>query len=272
MAHTLRLHLVQLAAGTDVKANLTRIRALLAAEPEISGTAETADLIVLPESCLCFGSHAAVRGAARSLAAWQQQLAPLARKLRAVTVFGGVPVLRRTQVLNSSLVFGAAGELLARYDKIHLFQLDPGQPGAVDETTLYAAGSSPVSFVLQGWKIGLTICYDLRFPELFRAYAPADLILCSAAFARETGVAHWQLLLRARAIENQCYIAGAGLCGRNPDTGFVCYGHSLVAGPWGELVVQAGRRDERVLTAELTRERLAEVRRRLPALAHRRLD
>ena len=117
----------------------------------------------------------------------------------------------------------------------------------------------------------MSICYDLRFPELYRAYAPVDLLLCPAAFARETGAAHWELLLRARAVENQCYAAGVGQCGCNPDSGFPLFGHSLIADPWGDVVAFAAPElQEGVVRAELSRTRLSEVRNRLPALAGRR--
>jgi len=268
MDDILHIRLLQFAAGGDAGGNLERIR-------QLAGTAsEPADLLVLPENCLCLGNHRRVAAAARLEPAWMELLAPLACELRTPVVFGGIPVRDGAEVLNRALVLDAAGNALARYDKVHLFQLDPAKPGGVDETRLYAHGAEPAAFELRGWKIGLTICYDLRFPELFRHYAPADLILCPAAFAQETGAAHWEILLRARAIENQCYVAAAAQCGTNPDSGFPYFGHSLVAGPWGEIVASVSGGDgkaECVVDATLSRARLCEVRKRLPALAHRRM-
>lgn len=268
MDDTLHIRLLQFAAGGDPVENLDRIRRL-------AGTASVpADLLLLPENCLCLGNHRRVAAAARPEPAWIELLAPLACELRTPIVFGGIPVRDGTRVLNRALVLDAAGSALARYDKVHLFQLDPTRPGGVDETRLYAHGTEPAAFSLRGWKIGLTICYDLRFPELFRHYAPADLVLCPAAFAQETGAAHWEILLRARAIENQCYVAAAAQCGANPDSGFAHFGHSLVAGPWGEIVAavaDAGGKAECVVDAALSRARLCEVRKRLPALEHRRM-
>jgi nitrilase len=261
----LRLTIVQLASGPELAGNLARIAALLGANPA------PAELVVLPENCLCFGRQATVRAAARPLDAWLGLLAPWVRGLRAAVVFGGVPVRGDgARVFNAALALGADGALLARYDKMHLFRLDAGRPGGVDETRLYTPGTAPVAVEVAGWRVGLSICYDLRFPELFRALAPADLFLCTAAFAAETGRAHWETLLRARAIENLCYVAGAAQGGVDAETGFACFGHSRAYGPWGEPLdggdVDSG---ERVLSYTLSRARLAEVRARLPALAQR---
>ena len=262
----LTLALVQVASGPEPEANLRRIRDL--ALP----AAGTADLIVLPENCLCLGNNRRVRDQARTQAAWTEMLGPWVCELRTAVLFGGIPVREDDRIFNRALLFAGSGECLTRYDKIHLFQLDPGKARGIDETSLYTHGTNPVSCVLRGWKIGLSICYDLRFPELFRAYAPADLLLCPAAFARETGAVHWELLLRARAVENQCYVAGVGQCGGNPDSGFPLFGHSMIVDPWGDVVAFAAPElQEGVVRATLSRTRLSEIRNRLPALAGRRL-
>jgi nitrilase len=260
------LVLVQLASGPEPGANLVRIR-------ELIGTAAAgADLVVLPENCLCLGNHRTVRAHAQAEDAWLALLRPWVCELRTPVLFGGIPVLDGDRVFNRAILVSETGAGVARYDKIHLFQLDPDKPQGVDETSLYAHGSAPTACVLNGWTIGLSICYDLRFPELYRAYAPADLLLCPAAFARETGAAHWELLLRARAVENQCYTAGASQCGANRDSGFPFFGHSLVADPWGDVVAFAAPEcEEGVVRSELSRSRLCEVRNRLPALAGRRV-
>jgi nitrilase len=263
----LALALVQLASGPEPEANLQRIRDL------VKPVAATSDLIVLPENCLCLGSNHTVRTHAQTEDAWLAMLGPWVCELRTPVLFGGVPVLEEGRIFNRALLLAGDGVCLARYDKIHLFQLDPGKPRGIDETTLYTHGTAPVSCDLCGWKIGLSICYDLRFPELYRACAPVDLLLCPAAFSRETGAAHWELLLRARAVENQCYIAGVGQCGRNPDSGFPLFGHSLVADPWGDVIGFASPElEEGVVRTELSRARLCEVRNRLPALAGRRVN
>jgi nitrilase len=255
-----------MASSPDWDDNLERVQRVLA------GLAPHCDLAVLPENVLCLGAGATVRAAARSAAAVTEALAPLARTAQAVTVFGGVPVrVGADRVMNAALAFAPDGQLLARYDKVHLFQLDPDTPSGIDETQTYVHGDGPVAFAWQGWRVGLSICYDLRFPELFRACAPIDLALCTAAFTRSTGAAHWHVLLRARAIENQCYVAGVGQGGTNRETGMPLFGHSLAVAPWGEILAEAGPSEEETLHVELCKDRIAEARRRLPALQHRRL-
>jgi nitrilase len=172
--------------------------------------------------------------------------------------------------MNSSLVFDADGALLARYDKMHLFQFNPGEPGGIDETTTYGYGPFPVAFDFRNWRVALSICYDVRFPELYRALDCVDLILCTASFTRQTGQAHWELLLRARAVENLCYVAGAAQCGSNPETGTALYGHSLVADPWGEIVGHLEVPQPGLLRVTCRRARIEAVRATLPALDHRR--
>ncbi len=264
----LRLRLVQATAGPDPAENLKRLGERLAKLPHRPA------LTVLPENTLVAGRAETIRAAADTVAGWRKRLTPLAKLADAPLVIGGVPIRDgRDGIRQCALVLAADGTLLARYDKRHLFQLRPGKPNGTDETALYRPGrTGPVAFAWNGWRIGIAICFDLRFPEFFRALTPpADIWLCPAAFARETGRAHWELLLRARAVENQCYVAAAGLCGTDVETGFVCYGHSLVADPWGAVTAEAEPADrEAVLETVLAKARLADVRRQLPALAARR--
>jgi nitrilase len=198
-------------------------------------------------------------------------LGGLCREHGIAAVFGGVPVADGDGIANASLAFDADGTLLARYDKMHLFQLDPGQPGGVDETRLYSYGPGALDFEHKGWKIGLSICYDMRFPELYRVYAPCDLLICTAAFTATTGRAHWEILLRARAIENLCYMAAAGQCGTNAETGIDHFGESMIVDPWGEVVARVPGKREGIVHRTLEKARIAECRRRLPALEHRRI-
>ena len=174
------------------------------------------------------------------------------------------------RVYNACCVFAPDGRLAARYDKIHLFRFEAGGE-RYDEARVLAAGSTPVAVDIDGWRAGLSVCYDLRFPELYRRLAtpPCDLLLVPAAFTHTTGQAHWELLLRARAVENQCYVAAPAQGGTHA-SGRRTFGHTLVAGPWGEVI---GCRDEGagLVFADLDRSRLEEVRRQLPALDHRRL-
>ena len=206
-----------------------------------------------------------------------------AARLHGVWVIGGTLPIRSDdaeRVFNACCVYAPDGSLAARYDKIHLFCFDNGRE-RYDEGRVLLAGADPVAVSgsatagLAPLRVGLSICYDLRFPELYRALMalpgqpPCDLIAVPAAFTHTTGQAHWELLLRARAVENQCYVIAAAQGGRH-ENGRRTWGHSMVIDPWGEVVaVQA--EGEGVVLADLDIERLASVRTQLPALAHRRI-
>jgi nitrilase len=172
------------------------------------------------------------------------------------------------RVMNANLVFSPQGAPAARYDKMHLFAYDNGRE-RYDEARTLRAGRTPVAFDADGWRVGLSVCYDLRFPELYRALVrpPCDLLSVPSAFTYTTGAAHWEVLLRARAIENQCYVVAAAQGGKH-ENGRRTFGHSLVVDPWGE-VVACRDEGEGVVMAELSRERIASVRSQLPALEHR---
>jgi deaminated glutathione amidase len=170
---------------------------------------------------------------------------------------------------NTSLVFDPRGELVATYRKIHLFDVEVG--GHVyRESDVEDPGEAIVAVDVDGWTVGLSVCYDLRFPELYRILAlrGADLLVVPAAFTLATGRDHWELLLRARAVENQAYVVAAGDWGEHPG-GRRTYGRSMVVDPWGIVVAQAPDGDA-VVTATLDRARVDEVRAALPALANRR--
>jgi predicted amidohydrolase len=171
---------------------------------------------------------------------------------------------------NACCVYGPDGTLAARYDKIHLFRYDNGRE-SYDEARVLEAGSEPVVVQAGALRVGLSICYDLRFPELYRRLCspPCDVLSVPAAFTYTTGRAHWELLLRARAVENQCYVLAAAQGGLH-ENGRRTWGHSMVVDPWGEVVaVQA--EGEGVVVAEVEPARIAAVRQQLPAILHRRL-
>src|SRR5258706_7337365 len=176
-------------------------------------------------------------------------------------------------VLNASCVYAPDGTLAARYDKMHLFRYDNGRE-RYDEGPVLRAGDRPVAVDAEGWRVGLSVCYDLRFPQLYRALSftpgqpPCDLIAVPAAFTYTTGRAHWELLLRARAIENQCYVIAPAQGGVH-ETGRRTWGHSMIVDPWGEVLGERAE-GEGVVLATMERERIAAVRTQLPALEHRR--
>lgn len=257
---------VQCAAGRDTEANLRRIE-------ELAASAEHCDLLVLPEVFALRGSDDDYRKAAEPrsgrLVAW---LGQLARTRRAWVLGGSLLERDGDRIYNTSVLVDRGGRPAAFYRKIHLFEayLEHGQ--VIRESDVYAAGDDPVAAGVEGWTCGLSICYDLRFPELFRRYAAggAALLLAPSNFTQRTGKDHWSVLVRARAIENQCFVVAPNQCGANPVTGIESHGHSLIAGPWGEVLAEAGR-EEAVLTAVLDPAELERIRRRVPALEHRRL-
>lgn len=202
----------------------------------------------------------------------QDFLAHIARE-NAVWVVGGTLPIRSEQpdrVFNSCCVYSPDGTRVARYDKMHLFAFE-ADGERYDEGRTLVAGNEPCSFEAEGLRVGVSVCYDLRFPELYRALMqPAcDLIVVPSAFTFTTGRAHWELLLRARAVENQCYVLAPAQGGRH-ENGRRTWGHSLVVDPWGE-VLACREEGEGLVVADADRARIAEVRRRLPALSHRRL-
>ncbi len=174
------------------------------------------------------------------------------------------------RVLNRSLVVAPDGHVVAHYDKLHLFAFDNGRE-SYDEGRTLRAGERPVAVQCGPLRVGLSICYDLRFPELYRALMqPAcDLLVVPAAFTHTTGQAHWEILLRARAVENQCYVLAAAQGGTH-ENGRRTWGRSMIVDPWGEVLAVRDE-GEGVVLAEVDGPRLAAVRQQLPALAHRRL-
>jgi predicted amidohydrolase len=206
----------------------------------------------------------------------QQFLSDTARQHGLWLVGGTLPVRTAVagQVLNRCCVYGPSGQLAAHYDKIHLFAYDNGRE-SYDEGRTLQAGATPVAVQTGALRTGLSICYDLRFPELYRALmsqpgqAPCDVLCVPAAFTHTTGQAHWELLLRARAIENQCVVLAAAQGGLHPN-GRRTWGHSMVVGPWGEVLAVCAE-GEGLAMAEVDTAHIAQVRLQLPALAHRRL-
>jgi len=261
---------IQMVSGTSVQANLDSARRLLE-QAAVAG----AELAVLPEYFCLMGRDDRDKLAAREpfgQGPIQAFLRGAAREFGLCLVGGTLPLQAgdERRVRNASLVFSAQGELLARYDKIHLFRFDNGRE-RYDESRVIEGGGEPVSFVLhardgQAWRIGLSVCYDLRFPELYRRLN-ADLLLVPSAFTYVTGQAHWETLLRARAIENLAYVAAPAQGGTH-ENGRRTWGHTQVVDPWGGVLDQRDS-GEGVVLAELDAQRLADVRRQLPALEHR---
>ncbi len=265
----MKIAALQMVSTPSVEQNLDAARALLE-----RAAGEGAELAVLPEYfCILGRSDRDKLAVAEAFGDGpiQRMLADSARRHGLWLVGGTLPIATgdANRVMNSNLVFSPEGERVARYDKIHLFRYDNGTE-RYDEGRTLDAGSEPVAFMAAGWRVGLSVCYDLRFPELYRSLMqpPCDLLCVPSAFTYPTGAAHWEVLLRARAIENQCYVVAAAQGGMH-ENGRRTFGHSLVIDPWGEVMAMRPE-GEGVVTAELKRERIVQVRSQLPALEHRR--
>jgi predicted amidohydrolase len=257
---------IQMCSSDDVAANL-RAAAALVAEAAHAG----AELVALPEN------FAYLRREGTPIPCAQPLDGPIVEALREwarahrIWLLGGSfaeAVPRDERVHNTSVLLAPDGRLAAVYRKIHLFDVDVG--GLVyRESDAEEPGDEPVVAELEGWPVGLSVCYDLRFPELYRILAleGAELLSVPANFTLVTGKDHWELLLRARAVENQCYVAAAAQVGEVMP-GRPSYGRSLIADPWG-IVLAAAPDEETVIAAELDRARLRSVRDRLPSLASR---
>ena len=258
----------QMVSGPDIDTNLQAARRLLE-----TAAAQGARLAALPEY-FCLMGHddrdKLVHAEAPGDGPIQAMLSTAARELGLWILGGTLPMRGDTpeRVRNTTLAFAPSGEVVARYDKMHLFAFDNGREH-YDEARVLEPGHQPTVFDAGGLRTGLSVCYDLRFPELYRSYSPCDLIAVPAAFTYTTGQAHWELLLRARAVENQCYVIAPAQGGKHAN-GRRTWGHSMIVDPWGEVlgVLAEG---EGVVVAEADPARLAQVRLQLPALGHRRL-
>jgi nitrilase len=261
-----RVAAVQMVSGPDVEANLAEAATLVG-----EAVARGASLVVLPVNFGIMSTRAADKIAAREPDGDGRQQAFLSRMaaVHGIHVVGGSVPLESAdpqRAYQSLLVYAPGGERVARYDKVHLFRFTHGSED-YDEARTIRPGDAPQVLDAPLGKVGLSICYDVRFPELYRALGDLALIVVPAAFTERTGTAHWEVLLRARAIENQCYVLAAAQGGEH-EGGRRTYGHSMLVDPWGEIVTSltAG---PGVVVGDLDYARMEDVRARLPALRHR---
>jgi deaminated glutathione amidase len=270
MPDRIRIACVQLTASADNAANLERAERLVARAASLG-----ADAIALPEKWNGVGNAEQLHALAEPLEGGES-VAALSRwaQTHGVSIVGGSITERREgheKLSNTSIVVAPDGSVSAVYRKIHLFDVEVG--GLVyRESEAEEPGDEPVVTQVEDWPVGLTVCYDIRFPELYRVLAleGAELVTVPANFTERTGRDHWEVLLRARAIENQLYVVAPAQFGE-PMPGRRSFGRSLVADPWGTVLAQAP--DEAcVIVAELDRGRVRDVRARLPSLANRQPD
>jgi deaminated glutathione amidase len=260
---------IQMATSNDKSANLEKAENLIRL-----AAARGARLVALPEVFNWRGKRADEAAAAESLeGATLTLMAGLARELEVHLLAGSITedAPGQPKRYNTSVLFGPDGERLAVYRKIHLFDVDlPGRV-TIKESDAKIPGEEVVKAVTALGTIGLSVCYDLRFPELFRrlAFSGARILTIPSAFTFPTGEAHWEVLIRARAIENQCYVVAPAQFGPNVH-GFSDYGNSMVVDPWGRVLARAGD-GEGVVIAPVDMTYLERVRRELPSLSHARL-
>jgi len=248
---------IQMVSAPEVEPNLEAAGRLVA-----QAAAAGAGLVALPEYFCILGRHETDKvkaGEADGAGPIQDFLAATARRHRVWIVGGTVPLLSGSEgkVRSACLVFDDAGRRVARYDKVHLFKLDLGER-RFDESRTIEPGGAPAAVETPFGRLGLSVCYDVRFPEFYRSIEQVDAWLVPSAFTDVTGAAHWDTLLRARAIENQCYVIAPA------------HGHSMIIDPWGEVLARK-EEGEGVVLAELDPARVAEVRQSLPALNHRKM-
>lgn len=265
-AVSLRVAAIQMVSVADVDTNLAAAAGLIA-----QAVASGAQLVLLPEYFCLMGNTDFDKVAVRETdgdGPIQRFLASQARNHGIWLAGGTLPLVCDDpgRVYNTLLVYGPDGARIARYDKIHLFGFQRNGE-SYDESASIVPGVAPVAFDAPCGRVGLSICYDLRFPELYRALGEVALILMPAAFTYTTGRAHWETLLRARAIENQCYVLASAQGGVHPN-GRRTWGHSMLVDPWGDIL-EVYEDGPGMVVGTVQPSRLAEVRASLPALRHR---
>jgi len=269
---TLRVASVQLQSQDNVEQNLEVCRRLVG-----NARRDGAKLVLLPENFAYFGEDVGKQRVAERLAdpdgKIQTALSELARSAEVFLVAGGFPEASSdpARPYNTALAYGPDGRLVCSYRKIHMFDVSLRDGSVLSESNATTPGDSLVTFDIGRFKVGLSICYDLRFPELFRGLVErgANVLLVPAAFTAHTGKDHWHTLLRARAIESQSFVVAAGQWGKHP-LGRTTYGHSLVVDPWGTIIAEASDKVG-VIGATLELDYLEQVRAAVPCLANRRL-
>ncbi|HEY0846065.1 MAG TPA: carbon-nitrogen hydrolase family protein [Noviherbaspirillum sp.] len=264
----IKIAAVQMVSTPDVEENFKAARRLVG-----EATRQGAQLVLLPEYWPVMGMKESDKLAhAEQLDAGpiQEFMSGIAREHQIWLIGGTLPMVspESGKVLNTMMVYDPDGRHVIRYDKIHLFSFTKGEE-SYDESRTIVHGTKVATFESPFGRVGLSVCYDLRFPELYRAMGDCTLIVMPAAFTYTTGRAHWEILLRARAIENQCYVLAAAQGGNHPN-GRRTWGHSMLVDPWGEVraVLPEG---EGVVIGEIDPLHLQRVRESLPALKHRKL-
>jgi nitrilase len=268
----LKIASVQMVSTSDLQENLSTANRLITA-----AAADGAQIVVLPEYFCLMGLKDTDKVRARESIGKgpiQEQLSSIAKLNHLYLVAGTIPLEAKDpdKVLNTTLVFDPAGQQISRYDKIHLFGFQTATERYQESETI-EAGNEPglLKISVHGveWTFGLSICYDLRFPELYRALGEVDCHIIPAAFTYTTGKDHWEILLRARAIENQCYVLASAQGGKHQNQRRT-WGNTMLIDPWGEVLTKLTE-GEGFISGVLCKDKLNDVRSKLPALKHRKL-
>ena len=266
----LNVAIAQTASGPDIERNIQRACGMV--EQAIKSGA---DLVALPETMDYRGDLKDLSSVANRLPgpaltpfldlATAHNVWILAGSIHEANPDGGRP-------FNTSVLIGPQGTIVAAYRKLHLFDITIGDR-SVTESAKYTRGSEIVTADIEGWTAGLSICYDIRFPELYRAFADAGatMIFAPSSFTAATGAAHWEVLLRARAVENQCFVIAPGQAGTGAG-GIETYGNSMIVAPWGQVLARASREEETLVSAVLDKQDIMAAAQKLPVLHHRRGD
>lgn len=275
VSQELKVALCQMSSVDDVRANLQQILDLIHEVPEDSGVR----LFCFPENCLYLRVNEGEAIPPFTLEDFVfQELAALAKRRKAFLHLGSVPLQMGDFLYNSSVVISEDGRIETNYQKIHLFDIHLEGHIPIRESDVFRHGAATGIFEIEGWKIAQSICYDLRFAELYSQYARehVEVILVPSAFLVKTGQAHWEVLLRARAIESQCYIVASAQAGRHASTHSAAvretYGHSMVVEPWGEVVIGMGGDEKKTAVCVLSRAKVAQARKQIPMASHRRIS
>lgn len=263
----------QMTSSEDVEQNSRNI----ALELEKVSSQGPIDLVCLPENCLYMRVSEGASVPHIDLGSSSiQRLVEVAVKHSCVLHLGSLPLKKGESLFNSSLFITPSGEIASVYDKIHLFDVDVKGIKPIRESDVFTHGDHGAMVVLKGWKLGVSICYDLRFSELYSSYCSlgADVLLVPSAFTVPTGKAHWEVLLKARAIESQAFVVAAAQAGQHHGKNGALretYGHSLVVDPWGALLLEAQESGPVTKVVKLKSERIKVVRQQIPMSLHRRL-
>ncbi len=262
-----RVAAIQMISTPDIGQNMAVAQRLIGQARELG-----ADMVLLPEYWAIMGLHEEDKvGQAEQLPQGRIQdfMADMARRHGVWLIGGTLPLVAEPgKVFNTTLVYDPQGQQVGRYDKIHLFGFTKGAE-SYDESRTIVPGSEIVGVELPFGKVGLSVCYDLRFPELYRAMGACTLLVVPAAFTYTTGSAHWEILLRARAIENQCYVLASAQGGSHVN-GRRTFGHSMLIDPWGKIIACLPE-GEGVVCGDIELNLIGEIRQNLPALKHRKL-